>query len=648
MKPDTKSYSEPVGAALWLGAESPLGGVLPGFAPRPGQLELAQAVERCYRQQLPLIAEAGTGTGKTLAYLVPAVLSGLKTVVSTGTRTLQDQVSGKELPLLKAALAPELRWAVLKGRANYLCLRRYEDFARQPDLGLPGAPGALALLRDWAKRTTDGDLDQVRGQAVAPAVLAEVTANAEQCLAGRCPRRDECWLMEARRRAAEAEIVVVNHHLFLADLALKAAGHGEALPRYQAVIFDEAHLVAEVATQVFGVSVSSHRLLSLIKDVLREAPAASSEAILACRQAGDAFFAAASRLAGPSGSAALGPEQIKRLAPAGRALAEALEALAAALGAGDAAEALASRAVAIGLDLTAVAQPVAGQSVAWAALKGRAVEVNLSPVEVAPHLQHALYDNLGRLVFTSATLAAMGDLEPARQRLGLPSETLKLSLTSPFDQARQALLYVPRKMPLPPGGRVPGRGGRPGGADHQPQPGPGLCALHHPPQPGDGQPAPCPAPALRLPGAGPGPAHGAAAPLRGREPQRALRHRQLLAGGGRARPGALGGDCGQTALCPARRPPPGRARGPAGGRGPVQLRAPHPARGHPEPQAGPGPAAAHPGGPRRAGGLGRAPGHQGLWPPVPEGPGSGAGHPRPGRPGPLLRRWRGAAGRLAS
>ncbi len=448
--------SNPVNVAeLWLGPGSPLARLLPGFAPRPGQLDLARAVERALRQEVPLIAEAGTGTGKTLAYLVPAVLSGLKTVISTGTRTLQDQVAEKELPLLKAALEPGLRWAVLKGRANYLCRRRYEAFAQQPDLGLPGAAGSLALLRDWLREHPGGDLDQVRGGRMSPAVLAEVTANAEQCLAGRCPRREECLLVEARRKAAESDIVVVNHHLFLADLALKASGHGEALPRYQAVIFDEAHLVAEVATQVFGVSVSSQRLAALLRDLMREAPQADSGALMVCRQAGDRFFAAVARLAGPGGSLALGPDQLEAIAGEGRTLAEALEALGDGLGTGDAAEALAARALAIAMDLIAVAQPVAGQSVAWAAVKGRAVAVNLSPVEVAAHLDHALYQNLGRLVFTSATLSALGDLEPARQRLGLPGETVKLAVASPFDQAHQALLYVPKSMPPPQDPRFP-------------------------------------------------------------------------------------------------------------------------------------------------------------------------------------------------
>lgn len=199
---------------FWLGPESPLASQVKGFAPRQGQLEMARAVAQSLRQQVPLLVEAGTGTGKTLAYLVPALFSGLKVVVSTGTRTLQDQISGKEMPLLKKALAPDLKWAVLKGRSNYLCRRRYQSFARQPDLGLPEAAGALARLRPWAAQTTSGDLDEVRGMGLVETVLGEVTAGSEQCLGGRCPEREECFLMEARRAAAEADIVLVNHHFF--------------------------------------------------------------------------------------------------------------------------------------------------------------------------------------------------------------------------------------------------------------------------------------------------------------------------------------------------------------------------------------------------------------------------------------------------
>jgi ATP-dependent DNA helicase DinG len=412
---------------------------------------MARAVARSLRQGIPLIVEAGTGTGKTLAYLIPSLLSGLKVVVSTGTRTLQDQIDHKELPLLARAMAPDLRWAVLKGRANYLCRRRYESFASQPDLKLPGAQGGLALLESWARETQSGDLDHVRGQGLNGALVAEITASSEQCLGGRCPRREQCFLMEARRRAAEADIVVVNHHLFLADLMLKVQGHGEALPRYQAVVFDEAHLLAEVATQVFGVSVSQARVNTLLRDLGREAPGGDDrkQAAASVDAAAVKLFSKLRRMTGPAASLGLEPGHLDMLSKPGSQLAEALEALAASLNGDEVAESLASRAIGLAGDLAAVARPVPGHTVAWVQTARRGISLNLSPVEVGPHLQAALYEDLSRLVFTSATLAATGDLEPTRLRLGLDTDTVKLIVASPFDPASQSLLYVPQAMPAP-------------------------------------------------------------------------------------------------------------------------------------------------------------------------------------------------------
>ena len=446
-----KTSDDLLWAQGWLGAEGPLAELIPGFGPRQGQIEMAAAVNQALRQETPLVVEAGTGTGKTLAYLMPAVASGLKVIVSTGTRTLQDQIHTKELPLIQRGLLPELKWAVLKGRANYLCLRRYLGLAAQPDLSLPGAASGLARLEEWLEGTKGGDLDEVRGQGLSTALLAEVTSNSEQCLGGRCPARNDCFLMEARRKAAEAEVVVVNHHLFLADLVLRAGGHGEALPRYQAVIFDEAHLLPEVATAAFGVGLSQQRLSLLLRDLLKELPRAA-EAVQAAgvvEAAGKRLFNRLRKLLGPGGRATLSPAQLADLAPAGGALQEALAALAKALPAkGEAAEALAERAQSLAQDLEAAAQPVPGHSVAWAEARG-GVSLHLSPVEVGPHLEASLYAHMGRLVFTSATLAPLDDLEPFCRRLGLPPETRKKIVASPFDPASQALLYVPRKMPPP-------------------------------------------------------------------------------------------------------------------------------------------------------------------------------------------------------
>ena len=435
----------------WLGPDSPLAGHLPGYTPRRGQLDMAVAVARGLCEHLPLLAEAGTGTGKTLAYLIPPLVLGLKTVVSTGTKTLQDQVSQKELVLLKKVMNPALRWAVLKGRANYLCLRRYLEFSRQPDFSLHGAGRGLGVLEPWVRRTASGDLDEVRGGGLYESVIAEVIANSEQCLGGRCPKRDECFFMEAKARAAEAEVVVVNHHLFLADLQLKSGGHGEVLPRYQAAVFDEAHLLADVATQIFGVSVSQRRLAALLRDLNRESVGGAEimQAATLVQNAGAKLFGAVTRICGASGSLSLKQGHLDHLAPFGAELSRCLEALGEELGVSEEEESLAIRCRVMAEDLAAAAQPVAGFSVAWAESRPSNVLLHLSPVEVGQHLESSLYCEHTRLVFTSATLAVGGDLRPACNRLGLAEDTVKLVVPSPFDQANQALLYVPQKMPPP-------------------------------------------------------------------------------------------------------------------------------------------------------------------------------------------------------
>ena len=435
-----------------LGPQSPLAQALTGFAPRPGQIEMALEVCKAFCHENPLLVEAGTGTGKTLAYLIPALLLGLKTVVSTGTKTLQDQIGQKELVLLKKVMRPDLTWKVLKGRANYLCLRRYLDFSRQPDLSLAGARRGLSILEPWVRKTTDGDLDQVRGEGLFESVISEVTAGSEQCMGGRCPKRDECFFMEARAQAASADIIVVNHHLFLADMQLKAGGHGEALPRYQAVVFDEAHLLPEVATQIFGVTVSARRLSVLLRDLGRESRGGAEimRAAADVQDAGEKLFGALRRLAGSRGSLSLMQRHLDELAPLGEGLRSALEGLAAELGVSEEEEALATRARVMAEDLMAAAQPVPGLSVAWVEARAHNVLAHLSPVEVGPHLSAGLYNEMRRLVFTSATLAGAGNLEPMRIRLGLPKEeTAKLVVPSPFALDRQALLYVPRRMPPP-------------------------------------------------------------------------------------------------------------------------------------------------------------------------------------------------------
>jgi ATP-dependent DNA helicase DinG len=431
---------------LILGEQSPMLKLLPEFKPRQAQIVLAEAVLACLEgEKSPLVAQVGTGTGKTLAYLVPALLSGLKIIISTGSKTLQDQVSDKEMPLLKHTLAPDLRWAILKGRANYLCLRRLATFQQQARLSAAGQ-----LLEKFCQTTPDGDLDQIRSN-LSLEVIEEITTSSEQCQFSRCPQREQCFMLEARRKAAEADIVVVNHHLFMADLALKAGGYGHLLPRWQGVVFDEAHMLPEIATQAFAVQVSQQRVAALLRDVARaEAEHINPDTLGACRQCSDTLFTQLGHMAGLGNALALNESHLKKLAPLLQKLEQSLDTLAHSLDDGERDQSLAEQIKKLQLDLQTLPNPLAGHSVAWARTKGASPAMLLSPVEVGPFLQQSLYAHEQRLIFTSATLAPLHDLTSFMERMGLDSQVcVSLSLPSPFDLTQQARLYVPRNLPDP-------------------------------------------------------------------------------------------------------------------------------------------------------------------------------------------------------
>ena len=446
-----------------LGEGGRLAEVMPGFSPRPGQLEMALSVARALVEGRAAVVEAATGTGKSLAYLVPAVVSGQKVVISTATRALQDQLSQRQMPLVEQALGRSVGWSVLKGRTNYLCLRRYYGLLKQLPLGMEGMGGVLGGLRAWLEETTTGDLDEIRGELLSPGLEAELTSDSEQCLGGKCPYRAECFLTEARRQAALSEIVFTNHHLLLADLVLRAQGFGEALPRYQAVIFDEAHQVPEIATAAFSTAITSRRVQRLITDAARELVGVVQELnqlLGPCQQQAEGFFGHIRELAGTGGRKGLGRKELGVLAPAASALAQALEELAKvawAKASDEAHEAIASRAEGIAGELYQLeGLESGGELVVWAEAGGTSVGVHVAPVDPGPILAQELYGSSPSVVFTSATLAPGGELGAFARRVGLhESEVITLRIPSPFDLASQCLLYVPEHMPLPGDRRFP-------------------------------------------------------------------------------------------------------------------------------------------------------------------------------------------------
>src|SRR6478735_6417669 len=252
-----------------FGPRGPLERSLPGFTPRRSQLAMAERVALALENRAPLVVEAGTGTGKTFAYLVPALLSGKRVLISTGTRTLQDQLFNKDLPLLAGAIGRPARVALLKGRSNYLCTYRLNQLGGQRSL--PGTRDRmLARVQRWAGSTRSGDLAEVADLGDAHPLWPQITSTRDNCLGARCADIGRCHVVEARRKAIEADIVIVNHHLLLADLALKEEGFGDLLGAADAVIIDEAHQIPDLATQFFGARFGSRQVELMLRDARQE------------------------------------------------------------------------------------------------------------------------------------------------------------------------------------------------------------------------------------------------------------------------------------------------------------------------------------------------------------------------------------------
>jgi ATP-dependent DNA helicase DinG len=450
-----------------LGPRGRLSRVLPGWEHRPEQLALAREVERAFAERRMLVAEAGTGTGKTLAYLVPAALSGRKVVISTATKTLQDQLFHNDLPLVREGLGLDVRATLVKGRANYLCLHRLERVEREPSLLGPGADEAFSQVHAWAARTETGD----RAELPLPDDFAgwpRLSTTRETCLGARCPLHEDCFVTRLRARAEASDIVVVNHALFFADLALRTSrGNGEGvLPRYEAVIFDEAHALEDAATEYFGVGVSSFRFEDLARDAqvaLEPADERSgmlSALALKVRGQAEALFSSAPRALGLLSESAirLTPTLLR---PLGRQVEGVLEGLAA-LGAFAAGaeepelQGLARRSNELGSELDFVRKAESQDHVYWAEGRGRGLSLRAAPISVAEALREKLYGSVDTLIFTSATLRAGNSFGYFCRRLGLldaegePVHPLtQLAVPSSFDYPRQAALYLPTHLPEP-------------------------------------------------------------------------------------------------------------------------------------------------------------------------------------------------------
>jgi ATP-dependent DNA helicase DinG len=457
--------------------DGPLARAVPDFEPRAGQVEMAAAVAHVFEAGGVLLAEAGTGTGKTLAYLIPAILSRQRVLVSTGTKNLQEQIFFKDIPALRNALGIPFTATCMKGRANYLCLHRLDQL--HEGAAGPAAHGVfLPIVREWSGHTETGDRAELEDLPEDLPFWNEVSATAETCLGTECPRYDDCFVTRMRQRAAASDLVIVNHHLLCADAAVRQNAHGEVIPACANAILDEAHQLEDVATQYFGFSGSNHRLEDLARDAERVASSGAvpdrrdrnevARAVERLRDHARSFFsdlAFAHRTTGR----ARGEERVRAsatsLSPVGEAAAcliGALDLVESTLAllrkpeapAGERTEpaedlqALARRAGEIRDELRFLVRADDPAYVHFVEFRGKGVFLRASPIDVSAIVRELLLDRMRATVLTSATLTVDGTFEYIRDRLGVTAAD-EVRLPSEFDFARQAILYLPPRMPDP-------------------------------------------------------------------------------------------------------------------------------------------------------------------------------------------------------
>ncbi len=448
-----KEYFEPGGE---------LSKQLSGFESRPGQQELAEEIHGVMQEGGYLLAEAGTGIGKTLAYLIPAILSGSKVIISTGTKNLQEQIARKDLPILESVFPDTFTSAIMKGRQNYLCKRRFKSFSQ----GFLFKDDPMGRLFDsivkWAEKTETGDRSEIEDLPDDYAGWQEINSRSDLCIGSACSTFDSCFIRKMRSDAAVADIVIVNHHLFFADLAVRQSEFGEVIPRYDSVVFDEAHLVEEVATSYFGLAISNHRILDALRDTERELkserlddPDVSKMIANLGRRTKEFFALVGNRL---EGRRKLLQKEIETIQVETESFLNSLNMMADILSsmrkATDPVKALAVRYRGLGDILSGITAFDKDDHVYWVETRGRGVFLQASPIDVSEHLKEKLYPKAHSIVFTSATLSIRGDFSFMRSRLGL-SDGKEVVMESPFDYRSQAVFHLASDLPEPSSERFP-------------------------------------------------------------------------------------------------------------------------------------------------------------------------------------------------
>jgi ATP-dependent DNA helicase DinG len=438
-----------------LGPDGLLARSLDGYEFRPSQMDMARRIDEALTRKLPALVEAGTGTGKTFGYLVPLILSGKKAVISTGTKNLQEQVYFKDIPLLQKATGLKAEAVMMKGRKNYLCLYRYHQYAAQKSFIKDRPPSFTKRLQEWVEGTSVADRAEIAWLADDDSLWDDLSCTSDQCLGGNCPFFDDCFLNELRRRAARAMILIVNHHLFFADLKIKKGGFGEIIPRFQAAVFDEAHNVEEIATTYLGESISTNQLSDLAVDLDKALSALEEKGQSSLKARVTALRAHARelrrRFEQGEAKARLDPEALSELADgtAGK-IRGALKDIQRAL-TGKGAEDLqphAGRAAELDRLMAEVLKPREQDWLTWYERGKTGVTLHASPLDISERLNELLYGHVETVAFTSATLSTNGNFDYIKSRLGL-HETVESIFPSHFDFSRSTLLYIPRDLPLP-------------------------------------------------------------------------------------------------------------------------------------------------------------------------------------------------------
>jgi len=457
-----------------FGPEGLIARAHPNYEYRPGQVQMAEAVLRAFEDMRHLIVEAGTGTGKTLAYLVPAIAAatatGGRVIISTGTKNLQEQLMEKDIPFLQRVLPKKFTAAYMKGRGNYACLDKIRKAENTPILEGLDEVDYFDTVRRWSRNTEVGDRAELTDLPEYLSFWRHIDARSETCLGQKCPDFEPCFITRMRAKAMEADIVVVNHHLFFADLALRGGQYGQVLPDYSAVVFDEAHLIEDIAAEYFGAQVSSYQIEDLIRDVTNlqitnvDSDKEITKICARVSRFSDRLWMGFRQNRGDEGRFPIPPGTFARkgrdgqieTTPLGDSYVEldgALERLETTLDAlveqPPEVENLVKRVRQIRFDLQFI---IAGDDklfVYWMERRGRGMFLRASPIDVSALLEDKLFETVETVVMTSATLASGGNFSFIRERLGLGDDTDDLIAPTSFDFENQAVLYLPPRMPDP-------------------------------------------------------------------------------------------------------------------------------------------------------------------------------------------------------